>query len=131
MLTQEQRTTLSVLGYLHYRMGRHASARRIYASLLAAWPKEAAPDALYIQASLALASIAVEDGRGEVALRYLQSLPEPTAVREAPALLLRAQALWLLDRHDEARNAIQKYMFLLGSNVPSENTMSSYAGNRT
>ena len=131
MLTQEQRTTLSVLGYLYYRMGRHASARRIYASLLAAWPKEVAPDPLYFQASMALASIAVEDSRGEVALRYLQSIPEPETAGEAPVLLLRAQALWLLERHDEARNAIQKYMFLLGAHVPSEKVLSSYAGNRT
>lgn len=40
-LAQDQRATLSILGYLFYRMGRLDSAAKVFAALIALAPAEA------------------------------------------------------------------------------------------
>lgn len=122
MLTQDQRTSLAVLGYLQYRMGRFDAARRIYGALLAVHPDDAGPDRLFRQAHTALAAIALEEGKAEGALRHLNMIPDDDvpSTRDAASLLLRARALWALGREDEARNAVQKYMFFCGNRSGSE-----------
>ena len=120
MLTHEQRLTLAVLGYLYFRMGRHAAAGRIFAALIAASPEKA--DRLSRQAHAALAATAIESGRGEAALRHLHAAMDGVILSsgDAPLHVLRARALWLLERRDEARDAVQNYMFLAGNPDPAD-----------
>lgn len=115
MLTKEQRLTLAVLGYLHFRMGRNDAAKRIFTAILAASPDEV--DHLSRQSHALLAAVAIEDGKGEAALRHLHAAMDGVLLssREAVLHLLRARALWLLERRDEARDAVQSYMFLVGN----------------
>ena len=76
-LTQEQRNTLSILGYLYYRMGRLDNAATVFAALDKLAPE--GMDAMH---------------------------------------LLRARALWQQGRKDEARAAVNEYLYLAG-NGPS------------
>ncbi len=115
MLTKEQRLTLAVLGYLYFRMGRNDAAKRIFTVLLAASSEKT--DRLSRQAHALLAAVAVENGKGEIALRHLHAAMDGVllASRDAALHLLRARALWLLERRDEARDAVQQYMVLVGN----------------
>lgn len=112
--------TLAVLGYLYFRMGRNDAAKRIFSLLLAASPEQA--DRLSRQAHALLAAVAIEDGKGEIALRHLHAAMDGAILssRDAALHLLRARALWLLDRKDEARDAVQSYMVLSGTPGTSE-----------
>ena len=117
MLTKEQRLTLAVLGYLYFRMGRNDAARRIVTLLVSASTEKT--DRLSRQAYALLAAVAIEDHKGEVALRHLHAAMDGVLLssRDAALYLLRARALWMLDRKDEARDAVQQYMVLAGSNT--------------
>ena len=85
-LTQEQRNTLSILGYLYYRMGRLDNAATVFAAL-----DKLAPE-----------------GMDAISRR----------ARHAALHLLRARALWQQGRKDEARAAVNEYLYLAG-NGPS------------
>ena len=85
-LTQEQRNTLSILGYLYYRMGRLDNAATVFAAL-----DKLAPEGMDAQT---------------------------LSTRHAALHLLRARALWQQGRKDEARAAVNEYLYLAG-NGPS------------
>ena len=97
-LTQEQRNTLSILGYLYYRMGRLDNAATVFAAL-----DKLAPE-----------------GNAEKALQLLHRVMDgqTLSTRHAALHLLRARALWQQGRKDEARAAVNEYLYLAG-NGPS------------
>ncbi|WP_300778112.1 hypothetical protein [uncultured Bilophila sp.] len=109
-LAQDQRATLSILGYLFYRMGRLDSAAKVFAALIALAPAEAR------RACATLAAIEVERGRGQEALPLLRRVTEGRVLpsREAVLHLLRARALWQQERREEARAAVDDYLYLAG-----------------
>lgn len=104
-LSGEQRRALQVLGYLFLRMGQFARAKKLFAALIAldsgdAWTRRA----------LAAAHLATGDGAAalEQLDRTLGSGPLPS--RDAALYLLKARALWLTGRADEAKNAVSAYL---------------------
>lgn len=113
-LTTEERTTLSVLGFLYYRMGRLDAARRVYEALVALSP-EGSQDARAAQAGLAV--VALEAGEGAEALKHVKSAfgTGPLSTRGAALHLVKAQALWLEGRAEEARAALEDYERLGGA----------------
>ncbi|MDR3175521.1 MAG: tetratricopeptide repeat protein [Desulfovibrio sp.] len=108
-LTTEQRHTLNVLGYLFLRMGQFERAKRVFSALSALDPDD-------MWARRNLAAIDVHDGDGASALRHLQASTggEPLSSRDAALHLLRARALWLEGRKDEARRAVDAFTSLAG-----------------
>lgn len=114
-LTQEQRSTLSILGYLYYRMGRLDNAATVFAALDRLAPE--GMDAISRRAAATLAAIETDRGNAEVALRLLHRAMDgqPLSTRHAALHLLRARALWQQGRMDEARAAVNEYLYLAGS----------------
>ena len=111
-LTQEQRNTLSILGYLYYRMGRLDNAATVFAAL-----DKLAPEG---RAAATLAAIETDRGNAEKALQLLHRVMDgqTLSTRHAALHLLRARALWQQGRKDEARAAVNEYLYLAG-NGPS------------
>ena len=68
-LTQEQRNTLSILGYLYYRMGRLDNAATVFAALDKLAPE--GMDAISRRAAATLAAIESDRGNAEKALQLL------------------------------------------------------------
>ena len=112
-LTQEQRNTLSILGYLYYRMGRLDNAATVFAALDKLAPE--GMDAISRRAAATLAAIETEK-----ALQLLHRVMDgqTLSTRHAALHLLRARALWQQGRKDEARAAVNEYLYLAG-NGPS------------
>ena len=112
-LTQEQRNTLSILGYLYYRMGRLDNAATVFAAL-----DKLAPEGM--DAAATLAAIETDRGNAEKALQLLHRVMDgqTLSTRHAALHLLRARALWQQGRKDEARAAVNEYLYLAG-NGPS------------
>ena len=117
-LTQEQRNTLSILGYLYYRMGRLDNAATVFAALDKLAPE--GMDAISRRAAATLAAIETDRGNAEKALQLLPRVMDgqPLSTRHAALHLLRARALWQQGRKDEARAAVNEYLYLAG-NGPS------------
>ena len=69
-LTQEQRNTLSILGYLYYRMGRLDNAATVFAALDKLAPE--GMDAISRRAAATLAAIETDRGNAEKALQLEQ-----------------------------------------------------------
>ena len=113
-LTQEQRNTLSILGYLYYRMGRLDNAATVFAALDKLAPE--GMDAISRRAAATLAAIETDRGNAEKALQLLHG--QTLSTRHAALHLLRARALWQQGRKDEARAAVNEYLYLAG-NGPS------------
>ncbi len=111
----ECRRTLSVLGYLYLRMGRHESARRTFAAIAALLPDDA-PKAEVSLVYRNLAAVAMAEGDGAAALDHLHKALDGMVLTSADAALhlLRAQALWQQGRHDEAQGAVETYRHLTG-----------------
>ncbi len=86
-LSGEQRRALLVLGYLFLRMGQFARAKKLFAALLAL-------------------------GDGGVALEHIDRIvgAAPLPSRDAALHLLKARALWLTGRADEAKNAVNAWI---------------------
>ena len=108
-LTVEQRKTLHVLGYLFLRMGQFQRAKRIFSALAALDPEDR-------WARRNLAALAVQEGNGALALQHLQTAmdKEILSSRDTALHLLRAKALWLEKRKDEARRAVDAFIYMAG-----------------
>ena len=108
-LTLEQRSALNVLGYLFLRMGLFERARRVFSALAALNPHDH-------WAQRNLAAIAMHAGDGAAALSHLQqALAEgPLATTDAALHLVRAKALWMEGRKNEAKNAVNEFLHLSG-----------------
>lgn len=104
-LSGEQRRALQVLGYLFLRMGHFARAKKLFAALLAL-------DSGDVWTRRALAAAHLATGDGAAALEQLDlSMPGgPLPSRDAALYLLKARALWLAGRADEAKNAVNAYL---------------------
>lgn len=109
-LSPDQKKTLHVLAYMMLRMGRHESARRIWAALASLAPASR-PDR---HALTGLAAVAIEQGDGARALDCLRMVMEGTALssRKAPLLLMKAQALQLEGRLVEAQAVCEEFIFI-------------------
>ena len=110
-LTQEQRSTLSILGYLYYRMGRLDNAATVFAALDRLAPE--GMDAISRRAAATLAAIETDRGNAEKALRLLHRAMDgqTLSTRHAALHLLRARALWQQGRKDEANREAEKRRF--------------------
>ena len=108
-LNPEQRSAFNVLGYLFLRMGQFERAGRVFSALAALDPKDR-------WARRNLAAIAMHSGDGAAVLRHLQqALPQgPLSTGDAALHLIRAKALWLEGRKDEAKGAINEFLHLTG-----------------
>lgn len=105
LLTQEQRNTLYILGYLYIRMGLNNSAERLFTMILTLYPGDK-------WAHRSLAVIAMRNGDSVACLTHIyRSIEgERNIQKHAPLLLLQAQALWHLGRRSEARASIENYI---------------------
>jgi len=110
VLDEEQRRALLVLGSLFLRMGQYARARKLFSALLALKADDS-------WARRGLAATCAALGDGEAALKHIDqvlamgSLPS----RDAALYLVKARALWLCGRQDEARNAVHIWLDAGGS----------------
>ena len=112
-LTQDERTALSVLAFLFFRMGMDDRARRVYEAL-AELSEPGTGDRRFAKAGVA--AVAVESGDGEGALAALREAMAGGALstKDASLYLLKARALWLLDRKTEAQSARDQFLYLTG-----------------
>lgn len=105
VLTASQQRALLMLGYLYLRMGQGKRARKLFAALVALDKDDG-----WARRGLAAACLAL--GEGEAALEHIDkaigSTPLPS--RDAALHLLRARALWLTGRTDEAQNAVHAWL---------------------
>ncbi|WP_294446098.1 hypothetical protein [uncultured Mailhella sp.] len=111
-LRESQRRALHVLAYMMLRMGQEDRAARIYAALASlATPEN--PDRLALAGT---AAVAISEGRGAKALEALRGAMggAPLSSRQAVLHLMKAQAFWLEGRKEEARAALDEYLFLVG-----------------
>lgn len=104
-LSVEQRRALLVLGSLFLRMGQFARAKKLFAALTALDPDDA-----WTARCLAFAHLGLNEG--EKALEQLDRAigNRPLPSRDAALHLLRARALWLSGRADEAKNAVNAWI---------------------
>jgi predicted Zn-dependent protease len=104
MLDDEQITTLRLLGHTYWRMGYLEKAEKLLKALLSLMPD----DNLSLRQ---LAAIALESGRAAESLKYLDSLAgHRQGEKDRTVLLMRAQALWRLQRPAEAREVFGDYL---------------------
>ncbi|MDR1111020.1 MAG: hypothetical protein LBP92_10085 [Deltaproteobacteria bacterium] len=104
MLDDAQITTLRLLGYTYWRMGFLEKAERLLKAILSLLPGDG-------QCLRQLAAISLESGRAEETLKYLDSLDNTShPEKDQTVLLMKAQALWRLERPAEARTAFSDYL---------------------
>lgn len=112
-LTPDEKTTLSVLAFLFFRMGMDDKALRVYEAL-SELSEPGSADRRFARAGEA--ALLIEAGHGEAALAALrEALPTSAAVlstKDAGLLLLKARALWLADRKAEAEVVRDEYLHL-------------------
>jgi predicted Zn-dependent protease len=104
MLNKEQVDALEILGYVHYRLGRLTDARVVFEGLLDLNPAS-------LSARKHLAAIFLALGQAREALEQLKVFMggRKLSRAEQPALLLQAQALWLLGQKEESRAVMRAY----------------------
>ena len=105
VLTASQQRALLMLGYLYLRMGQGKRAKKLFAALVAL-----DKDDSWARRGLAAACQAL--GEGEAALEHVNKAigTAPLPSRDAALHLLRARALWLAGRTDEAQNAVHAWL---------------------
>lgn len=104
-LKGDERRVLQVLGYLFLRMGQFARAKKLFSALLAL-------DAGDTWAHRCLAAALLALGDGAAALEHIDKAvgAGPLPSRDAALYLLKARALWLTGRADEAKNAVSAWL---------------------
>lgn len=112
VLDKRQKTSLHVLGYLFLRMGLWDKAERTFTALVAL-----SKDSPCSLSYAALAAIALEKKDGKKAVQFLHIAMQDLAIssRNAGFHLMRAKALWLEERHDEAKLALNEYLYIAES----------------
>lgn len=115
VLTLEEQKTLHILGYLYFRMGFYEKAERLFTSVLILTQNMPYDKSIFAL----LASIAIEQKNGKKALEYLQNAFDGTRITGKKIIyyLLKAQALWLEQRYDEAKNILHEYLVIKGNNA--------------
>lgn len=104
-LTGNQMRSLQAYGYLLLRMGLFERAQRLFRALGAL-----DPDDRWVLRNLAYTSLLT--GNPQAALDYLRRAigQAPLPSDDAVLHLLKAQALWRLERKDEAQNSVNTYL---------------------
>lgn len=112
-ITRDERKTLSVLAFLLFRMGQEARAKRIYEAIAELSEPGSADWRL---ARAGVAAIAVETGDGTTALAALRDAMKGASLstRDAALWLLKARALWMQGRREEAKAARDEFLYLTG-----------------
>lgn len=118
-LGHDQRTALTVLAFLFFRMGMFDKARRAYAALVAL---ESGNDELERLALAGLAAAELETNAPESALEHVMRALEGQSLstRQLPLLLLKARVLWRQNRRTEARAALESWASQSGSHALAE-----------
>lgn len=111
MLTADEQKSLHILGYLYFRMGLYEKAERLLKALLIVTennPQERSVFAL-------LAAVSIMQKKGAAALEYLENVFDGNVLtgRKVIYYLLKAQALFLENRSDEARNMLDMYLLYI------------------
>jgi predicted Zn-dependent protease len=106
-LGRDQTISLKVLGFLYLRLGFSDRAARLFRALLALSPEDA-------EVTQSLAAALLENGNAEEALRLLETSPLRADLPNPVPLLLKAQALWRLQRNEEAFAAMNAYLAAAG-----------------
>lgn len=112
MLTLDEQKSLHILAYLYFRMGLYARAEKLLKSLLVM--TENAP---YEKSVFALcAALGILQKNGAEALEYLQNIFDGSVFtgKKACYYLLKAQALYLEHRQDEAKDMLDMYLLYKG-----------------
>jgi len=102
-LDADQRTSLRVLGFLYLRLGYCERAARLFRALTALDPGD-------VDAAKSLAAAQIESGKAEAALELLAASPLREAADDDVLMLLKARALWRLERNAEARAAMNAWL---------------------
>ncbi|MDR0379734.1 MAG: hypothetical protein LBI62_07325 [Candidatus Accumulibacter sp.] len=107
-LDREHVVSLKVLGFLYLRLGFADRAARLFRALLALSPEDA-------EATLSLAAALLENGSAEAALNLLEAPHLATTHSADPVfLLLKARALWRLQKNEEAFLVMDRYLAVAG-----------------
>lgn len=113
-VSADEKKALSVLAFLLFRMGQGERAARVYESLVEL-SEPGSSDWLFAQEGLAAARIELGDGEKALAAVKAAMKGRVLSSRESALHLLKAQALWLLGRKEEARASRDTYLALTGS----------------
>lgn len=108
-LSNNQLRSLQAYGYLLLRMGLYERAQRLFHALSAIDPEDR-----WALRNLAYTSLVT--GNAQAALDYLRRAigQGPLPSDDAVLHLLKAQALWRLERKDEAQNSVDTYLAMTG-----------------
>ena len=108
-LTRDETDSLFVLVRLYMQLGDMETARLILKNLEQVCPQEH-------QVLKYLAAVELELGNPKKTLGHLAALFRgwEMSTREAALLLLKAKALWLENREEESRHAVEQYLSLTG-----------------
>lgn len=114
-LTLEEQKTLHVLGYLYFRMGFFDKAEHLFMAVLILTHNMPYDKNIFAL----LASIAISQKNGKQALDYLQYVFDGSLITGKKIIyyLLKAQALWLEQRYDEAKHILHEYLVIKGNNA--------------
>lgn len=112
-ITRDERKALSVLAFLLFRMGQEERAKRIYEGISELSDPGSSDWRL---ARAGVAAIAVETGDGTTALAALRDAMKGASLstHDAALWLLKARALWMQGRHEEAIAARDEFLYLTG-----------------
>lgn len=113
MLTIDEQKSLHILGYLYFRMGLYEKAERLLKALL-----EVTENNPYdVSVFALLASVSILQKNGAAALEYLENVFDGNVLtgRKVIYYLLKAQALFLENRGDEAKNMLDMYLLYKGN----------------
>jgi Flp pilus assembly protein TadD len=111
-LDQDQLVSLKVLGFLYLRLGFFDRASRLFRALFSLSPGDA-------EVARNLAASVLEAGHPEEALDILDAPPlragPEVSAADPVLLLLKARALWRLDKNAEAQGVMDAYLAAAGS----------------
>jgi tetratricopeptide (TPR) repeat protein len=102
-LDREQIISLRVLGFLYLRLGFADRAARLFQALLVLLPED-------VEATLSLSAALLENGNAEAALNLLEAPLLAADPADPIRLLLKARALWRLQRNEEAFLVMNRYL---------------------
>lgn len=113
MLTADEQKSLHILGYLYFRMGLYEKAERLLKALLIVTENNPQENSVFAL----LAAVSIMQKKGAAALEYLENVFDDNVLtgRKVIYYLLKAQALSLENRNDEARNMLDMYLLSKGN----------------
>lgn len=113
MLIIDEQKSLHILGYLYFRMGLYEKAERLLKALLVVTENNPHDRSVFAL----LASICILQKKGSPALEYLENVFDSNVLTGKKVIyyLLKAQALFLEERNDEAKNMWDMYLLYKGN----------------